>query len=1295
MDRFAAMLALLSMLVALVLVVLALFAIMPIVTSCLFALLYILYMFIANEDNGVHHAQEFENRFWTVFIMLFSTVIIFLNESPFAFGLWSPSFGFLAVLASGYAMHAWDRYVHRQEMSRDHGMLNPLRRGGSAMASLNRLQDLATGMAGGSGGMKVEDQLKRVNLALADIDQVFIPSTFNNYFNRCNVISRERDIISIFEEAEPRTLNYLISHVKLGLIFYKVKDHRDTYGGQSRTELIELLAVNRVSVLTVLSKVLVLSALQMLKLSANARAEYWARNIILRTYQDDLSELKSFMDSKGDYFSMNRLVFDDIRQPTIMHDILTHIKKQSDVQRAHMRMKTKKSKLRATKAWRKVLSDVDDTLTSSGGSYPAGIDKRFTKKVVYPGVLSFYRELDLGTVGPEEFPANSAGNLVFLSARPHIYKDVSEKHNFAKFQKMRSRGIMHATPSLLAGDVVSGGKFMLGNDMEPLAIKKFQNFQRYVSLYPEFQHVFICDNGQGDVRASEMMFDKYPNNLEHVYVHIVQGLKKCHGYDPIRWERKKFKPCFFRTYPDAAVHAATQKPPLIRMTGMRRVCFDAVRDFFLIEGKQWSSVQQKCNRRDELNQGLYRANQVLKLDGLQPVPLIPSDQLWKDGEKVHTPFGNATVSSFDPNFDIYEVEIDWRPLDVQVDEHKQNEVQRKSDATSMPNRIDAGSIVLETVVEIPETDEELVDGKNKKIPQEIEKLQNTSILSHDTHRGMASSKIARPTVNQRNKVDSRKSDETDSTCSISSSAHSPCNSLCPPVPDTVLISRGPTSTQRNDQTVRRKRAIRAKIHRRYISQYIPPSLPIISKESEIGRFSFSFWNENKDTSKNKMKQGDKCNTPYGSGTVLEERKASVVVDMEGWPGIAYLHQDNVQVSGEGILKNIIRQISLSDSSEQNVTTSKERSKRERNISCELGTVIQTPFGKGVISRPLVHYNLIGKGGTKNNSKASLVSKASNQAVEKSCDKMKNVELMDKTYPTVGISITSWILSDGSHPKVYCAPQIAEEWKNSNSSLEGSKSNILSVVGSLVSGMRRIVSPSPSEVKKSLSSSEIVLFERYYADGAPVTTSFGNGVVLSFRENDGFYEVLLIECKMKNSSFAKAFLRKDFLSYRLADGCHEGYPVLTSLGLSGVLASVDPMTGVHVVSVSSAPMVCYLQPKDLVCPLKAAVGDNVISPYGEGTVRKFRLHDNIYEVELHGWGGTLYAQGEMLDRVDDGIRDREGAFGVNWLLRFFFGSGKDDENQRSRSNSFASSTVRSQSGRSLSGRSLSGLSLGTT
>ena len=41
---------------------------------------------MANEKAGVHNAQEFENRFWTVFAFAFGTTIFFAKDSPLAIG---------------------------------------------------------------------------------------------------------------------------------------------------------------------------------------------------------------------------------------------------------------------------------------------------------------------------------------------------------------------------------------------------------------------------------------------------------------------------------------------------------------------------------------------------------------------------------------------------------------------------------------------------------------------------------------------------------------------------------------------------------------------------------------------------------------------------------------------------------------------------------------------------------------------------------------------------------------------------------------------------------------------------------------------------------------------------------------------------------------------------------------------------------------------------------------------------------------------------------------------------------
>jgi hypothetical protein len=88
---------------------------------------------------------------------------------------------------------------------------------------------------------------------------------------------------------------------------------------------------------------------------------------------------------------MHKLVYWDIRNQAIKTEILQYIAKQANIQHAHHRIGSKTAKRRAQFAWRKILSDVDDTLSCSGGSWPAGMDVSYPKKAIYPGVLAFYR----------------------------------------------------------------------------------------------------------------------------------------------------------------------------------------------------------------------------------------------------------------------------------------------------------------------------------------------------------------------------------------------------------------------------------------------------------------------------------------------------------------------------------------------------------------------------------------------------------------------------------------------------------------------------------------------------------------------------------------------------------------------------------------------------------------------------------------------------------------------------------------------------------------------------------------
>jgi len=113
------------------------------------------------------------------------------------------------------------------------------------------------------------------------------------------------------------------------------------------------------------------------------------------------------------------------------------------------------------------------------------------------------------------------------------------------------------------------------------------------------------------------------------------------------------------------------------------------------------------------------------------------------------------------------------------------------------------------------------------------------------------------------------------------------------------------------------------------------------------------------------------------------------------------------------------------------------------------------------------------------------------------------------------------------------------------------------------------------------------------------------------------------------------------------------------------------------------MVCYLQPECVVCPLKAAVGEDVLTAYGEGRVAHYNYVNDVYTIVLDGWNGKLYAKGFSFDRCGEGIQDRDGSFGVNWFLKFLFDGAATIQSNTKNSRP---SSVRSRSG-SISSRSV--------
>lgn len=213
-----------------------------------------------------------------------------------------------------------------------------------------------------------------------------------------------------------------------------------------------------------------------------------------------LTELKSIIDSTGSYNNLFKLVYIDIKSKQVREEIISHLTEQA----IEVRAAAKSTCRRAVGI--KVLSDIDDTVFCSGGSFPAGCDDRIPKSMVYPGCLSLFRILDYSWK-----PNVPSCNLVFLSARPHIYKDLSEKQSFGKFEELFSSGQLHVIPTLLPGSLGEGlsamlkALFLKSHGWREVGIRKAQSFAMYKALYGEYDFIFFGDSGQGDLLAGQLM----------------------------------------------------------------------------------------------------------------------------------------------------------------------------------------------------------------------------------------------------------------------------------------------------------------------------------------------------------------------------------------------------------------------------------------------------------------------------------------------------------------------------------------------------------------------------------------------------------------------------------------------------------------------------------------------------------------------------------------------------------------------------------------------------------------------
>ncbi|MGC4193117.1 MAG: DUF2183 domain-containing protein [Thermomicrobiales bacterium] len=333
----------------------------------------------------------------------------------------------------------------------------------------------------------------------------------------------EREIVEILRDATPDDLNEVLSRLDLERLFAKVDDH--LFGTDNFTALIQLLTM-RVGALHLGTKAGVVGALQ---LGRTRRAEEeLVRAIILATHGGDLSDLKNAIDRSGTHHDLEKLVFSDIDAKDLRDEILAHIAQEA----ATIQPRT----------W-KVLSDIDDTV------FARLHDRRYPGRTVYPGVLAFLDELDRG---PGMVP-DEAGDLTFVTARPTVIG------GFVEGQTRQALARAGLPPSA----ILTGSLLALTSHAR-MAGRKLEMFSRYRVLFPEYDFIFIGDNGQGDAEFGRRMREMAPEQVAAVFIHDVTGVE---GRATTTWEEEGL--IFFDTYIGAAIEA--WQHGLITREGVNRV----------------------------------------------------------------------------------------------------------------------------------------------------------------------------------------------------------------------------------------------------------------------------------------------------------------------------------------------------------------------------------------------------------------------------------------------------------------------------------------------------------------------------------------------------------------------------------------------------------------------------------------------------------------------------------------------------------------------------------------------------
>ena len=148
-----------------------------------------------------------------------------------------------------------------------------------------------------------------------------------------------------------------------------------------------------------------------------------------------------------------------------------------------------------------VISDVDDTLKSSGGVNIGGvalggIDVQYARGVMYPGVEEFMLQISLCT---RKNPTSPPPKIAILTARAEEFKAALElKESSSLAKAFRQAGEAEGIPKWGLGPVLYGSVAeWIVQDRKGL--RKFTNFERLLQQDPSgriMKYVYVGDTGE-------------------------------------------------------------------------------------------------------------------------------------------------------------------------------------------------------------------------------------------------------------------------------------------------------------------------------------------------------------------------------------------------------------------------------------------------------------------------------------------------------------------------------------------------------------------------------------------------------------------------------------------------------------------------------------------------------------------------------------------------------------------------------------------------------------------------------